>query len=117
MGSKQLLCGISHASPVLLTAVYDLSRNLTTVYGVIPRPENPPVTRFLQVLILDKTGNGYQHRADQFAATQIPGDIPFAINVPGDVRGHTLVAQTDSYFYIDYPPFDTSELSDPFAVH
>jgi hypothetical protein len=104
-------------SPVLLAAVYDLARNLTTVYGVIPRPENPPITRFLQVLILDKTGSGYQHRADMFAATQIPGDIPFAINVSGDMRGHTLFAQTDSYFYIDYSPFDTSELSEPLVVH
>lgn len=104
-------------SPVLLAAVYDLSRNLTTVYGVIPRPENPPITRFLQVLILDKTGSHYQHRGDMFAATQNPGDVPFAINVSGDMRGHTLFAQTDSYFYIDYFPFDTSELSEPFEVH
>jgi hypothetical protein len=103
-------------SPVLLAAVYDASRNITTVYGVVPRPENPPFTRFLQVLILEKTASGYKQRANAFAPTLPPGDAPFTVTVSGDMRGRTLVGQTDSYAYLDFPPFDTSELSEPLEV-
>jgi len=104
------------ASPVLFSAIYDASRNVTVVHGVLPRPDNPPEPTFPQVLIFEKTESGYRRRADFFVSALKPGDVPFTINVPGDMRGHTLLAQTDNYRYLDYPPFDSSELSEPLFV-
>jgi len=104
------------ASPVLFSGIYDAARNVTVVLGILPRPENLPANRFLQVLIFEKTGSGYRRRADAFVSTLTPGDVQFTINVPGDMRGHTLLAQTESYLYLDYPPVDSSELSEPLFV-
>ena len=103
-------------SPLLLSAVYDAARNVTVVNGVIPHPDNPRLTSFLQIRILEKTASGYPRRADMFVATQPPGDIPFTMNVGGDMRGHTLLAQADSYTFLDSLPFDSSELSEPLEI-
>lgn len=104
------------ASPVLFSGVYDAARNVTVVRGVLPRTENPPDKGFLHVLIFEKTLGGYQRRADAFAAKQPAGDVAFAVDVPGDVRGRTLLAQTEGYLFADFPPLDSSELSEALFV-
>jgi hypothetical protein len=107
-------------APVLLDASYDAARNVTTVRGVIPRQGLTPVIRFsyLDVRISEKTGSGYQHLADAYVTIRSGNDdIPFAIDISSDWRGHTLVGQGDSYLYLDAPALDSSELSAPIEVH
>jgi hypothetical protein len=106
-------------APVLLDATYDPARNVTTVRGVIPREGLRPPIRFayLDVRISEKTGSGYQHRVDAIVIVRSIDDNPFSMTISGDLRGHTLVGQSDSYLYLDAPQLDSSELSAPIDVH
>ncbi len=104
-------------APVFLDAAYDPARNVTTVRGVIPHESLTPVRfAYLEVIVYEEAG--HQSRANTLVtARSSDGDFPFAVTIQGDMRGHTLVGQSNSYLYLDALPMDSSELSVPIEVH
>jgi parallel beta-helix repeat protein len=105
--------------PVLIDASFDPAQNRTVVRGVLPaegRITAFPVVQY-SVRLFDVTAHGYVMAAPQADLFPTPGDFPFTMSVFGDLRGHTLVAQTFTYQYPDGFPVDSSELSTSFPVH
>jgi len=101
-------------APILIDAIYDAGRNLTTIRGFIPHEGVTPRSfSYLDVHLLEKSGTGYESRTSQFTNAQSVDDIPFSLTIRGDLRGHTLVAQAHSYIFPDSPAMDSSELSAP----
>jgi len=101
-------------APVLIDAIYDAGRNITTIRGFIPHEGlTPRGFSYLDVRLLEKSGTGYESRTSQFTNAQSVDDIPFSLTIRGDLRGHTLAAQAESYIFPDSPAMDSSELSAP----
>lgn len=101
--------------PVLIDSSYDAARNITTIRGVLPaegRKNGWYTVRLFKRTPAGSTsvGVGYE---DRITAT---GDVPFTVNVIGDLRGSTIVSQSGFLLFSDSFPTDTSELSAPLVV-
>jgi len=105
--------------PVLIDTSYDPVHNSTVVKGVLPAEGRNPnfVTQQYAVRLFDVTPHGYVSLWPQANFTLSRGDTPFTMSVGGDLRGHTIVAQTFLYAFTDELPLDSSELSTTFPVH
>jgi hypothetical protein len=101
--------------PVLIDAIYDPARNLTTIRGVLPAEGRK--NGWYTVRLFKRTpavslpiGQPYE---DRLTAT---GDVAFTLPVVGDLRGSTIVGQSGFLTFSDSFPDDTSELSAPLVV-
>jgi hypothetical protein len=106
-------------APELIDAVYDPARNMTVVRGVLPAEGRHTGFYQYSIRILESSGGRY---IDQFAQTNVSatvtGDIPFTMNVAGDLRNRALVGQT--IFTADVEEgdaTDSSEISAPVVAH
>lgn len=103
--------------PVLIDATYDPARNLTVVRGVLPA-EGRKGLGLYAVRIFKEIGG---RRVAEFPQTNFvnsaPGDVPFTLNVAGDLRGGSISGQTIYYEFADGIPVDSSEISDAITGH
>jgi len=101
--------------PVLIDSSYDAARNLTTIRGVLPAEGRK--NGWYTVRLFKRTASGSTSLGvgfeDRITAT---GDVPFTVNVIGDLRGSTIVGQSGFLIFSDSFPTDTSELSAPLVV-
>jgi len=103
--------------PVLIDATYDPARNVTVVRGVLPA-EGRKTSGFNAVRIFEEVGGRRVARFPQANFFNLgPGDVPFTLNVSGDLRGGPISAQTDYYEFADGIPVDSSEISDTIVAH
>jgi hypothetical protein len=104
-------------APVLTEATYDLARNVTVIRGVVPA-EGRKVLGQYSVRIFEATANSrVVHFPQANLGNAASGDLPFTLNIPGDLRGRTIEGQTFYYEFADGIPLDSSELGAPVVVH
>ena len=106
-------------APQLIDATYDPAKNMTIVRGVLPAEGRHIGFHQFSIRIFEISEGRY---IDRFAQTNlsatVTGDIPFTMNVTGDLRNRVLVGQT---IYIqdiqEGDETDSSEVSPPVVAH
>jgi hypothetical protein len=104
--------------PQLIDAIYDPTNNMTIVRGVLPAEGRHTGFHQYSVRIFESSGGRYLARFPQanFSAT-VTGDIPFTMNLSGDLRNRTLVGQTIYSQEIQEGDTDSSEISESIVGH
>jgi hypothetical protein len=100
-------------APVLIDAIFDPAKNVTVVRGILPA-EGRHIGLQLQrysVFLFERSGGRYLGRSGpvNFSATE-RGDLPFTMNVPGDLRNRVLAGQTT--YTLDLQEVDKTDSSE-----
>jgi hypothetical protein len=106
-------------APVLIDATYDPAKNVTIVRGVLPSEGRHLGFQLQQYSVwLFDTGTGRYVPARANLSASLSGDLPFTMNVSGDLRNRTLAGQT---IYIqdiqEGDETDSSEISESIVGH
>jgi hypothetical protein len=104
--------------PQLIDATYDPATNRTIVRGVLPAEGRHIGFHQYSIRIFERSEGRYLERFPQvnFSAT-VTGDIPFTMNLSGDLRNRTLVGQTIYTQEIQETETDSSEISESIVAH
>jgi len=104
--------------PQLIDATYDPAKNRTIVRGILPAEGRHIGFHQYSVRIFESSGGRYLAQFPQinFSAT-VTGDIPFTMNLTGDLRNRTLVGQTIYSQEIQEGDTDSSEISESIVAH
>jgi hypothetical protein len=106
-------------APVLIDATYDPAKNMTVVRGVLPAEGRHIGFQLQQYTVwLFDTGAGRYLPARAIFSASASGDLPFTINVSGDLRNRALAGQT--IYTLDFQEIDatdSSEVSEPIVAH
>jgi hypothetical protein len=104
--------------PQLIDVTYDPAKNITIVRGILPAEGRHIGFHQYSVRIFESSGGRYLARFPQanFSAV-VTGDIPFTMNVTGDLRNRTLVGQTIYKQEVQETETDSSEISESIVAH
>ncbi len=103
-------------APVLIDATYDPARDVTVVRGVLPAEGRKGGVYAVRIFEQQRTAAVTGFTQTTFVS-QAPGDLPFAANMSGDLRGRTVAGQSLYYLFADGIPLDSSELGATVVVH
>jgi len=103
--------------PVLIDATYDPARNRTVVRGVLPAEGRKGLGLYTVRIFKEIDGRRVIGTPQSNFINSGPGDVPFTLDVAGDLRGGAISGQTFYYDFADGIPLDSSEISDTIIAH